>query len=329
MEMTAAAAGPAGTNYTTRPAPSTRPPKWWEVALIVATSGALALPGYALWQVATTCGNGFECGFNSLFSGAFSVVVMPVASALVWRGCRIPRPFLLAVATVAIGHVLAVPVANGIGANTDGLARGTTLVPLVYVLVGVISGLAAIVLVWMGTWSWWVRVGVVPLIAVLSLAGHAFGERVARQQHQDRLSATGVTMYLPNISDRATPSFASAFVGGTEQRIIISYQSDSAEGADPEFPRLILLATTDGGCGDAARAGYFYMEGAAGPPDSTCRKTADGFVAADPQGTHYVGVTRGDTMLVFLFPGSSFDDAKVADSLRHAPQVSVADLARL
>jgi hypothetical protein len=24
----------------------------------------LALPGYALWQVATTCGNGFECAFQ-------------------------------------------------------------------------------------------------------------------------------------------------------------------------------------------------------------------------------------------------------------------------
>lgn len=313
----------------TPPAPArpARPPKWWEVAVIAATSGALALPGYALWQIATTCGNGFECGFNTLFSGAFSVVVMPVASALVWKGCRIPRPFLLAVATVAIGHLIAVPVTNGIGVNADGLARGTTLAPLVYVLIGVMSGLAAIVLVWRGTWSAWVRVGVVPLIAVLSLAGHALGERVARQQHQDRLSAIGVTMYLPDISDRATPSNASVFVGGTMQRIRISYPYQSANGANLEGQILTLLATTDGGCGDAARAGY--LPGVTGPPDSTCRKTADGFLADDPTGAHNIGVTRGHTMLVLLFPKSRFDDAKIADSLRHAPQVSVADLARL
>ena len=49
----------------------------------------------------------------------------------------------------------------------------------------------------------------------------------------------------------------------------------------------------------------------------------DGFVA------DYVGVTRGDTTLVLQFPRSSLYDAKIADSLRHAPQVSVADLARL
>lgn len=326
MEMTADDASPAGTNHPTRPA---RPPKWWEVAVIAATSGALALPGYALWQFATTCGDGLECILNLPIAGAFSVVVMPAMSWLVWKGCRIPRPFLLAVATVAIGHLIAVPVTNGIGdslANAEGLTSATTLAPLVYALIGVMSGLAAIVLVWKGIWSDGVRVAVVPLIVVLSLAGHGLGERVARQQQQDMWSAVGVTIYLPGISDRVTPTDASV-LGENSELIQISYHFRSANGANLEGPILTLLATTDGGCGDAVRAGYF--SGPAGSPDSSCRKTADGFVADDPTGTHYVGVTRGDTSLVLRFPKSSFDDAMIADSLRHAPKVSVADLARL
>lgn len=163
-EMSVADPGPAGTNDPTGPI---RLPKWWQAAVIAATSGALALPGYVLWQSVTTCGGGLECLLNLPVAGAFSVVVMPVTAWLVWKGCRIPRPFLLAVATVAM--------------------------------------------VWRGLLSNRVRLGVVALIPLLSLAGHAVGERVARQQHQDRLSAIGVTMYIPEISDRATPSDASAW----------------------------------------------------------------------------------------------------------------------
>ena len=52
-------------------------------------------------------------------------------------------------------------------------------------------------------------------------------------------------------------------------------------------------------------------------------------MADDLLGSHYVGVARGDTMLVLLYSRSSFDDAQIADTLRRAPQVSVAELARL
>lgn len=210
-------------------------------------------------------------------------------------------------------------------ADAGGPISGTALAPQVYALIGV--GLAAIVLVWDGIWSRRIRVGVVALIPQLSLAGHANRRAGAWQHHQDRLSAIGVTMYLPDISD-ATPSGASAWgtaSSDTARHIEISYHS--ANSADLEGPRLILLTTTDGGCGEAERAGY--LPGGVGPPDSTCRKTADGFAADDPTTGHYAGVTRGHTMLVLLFLRSSLGDAKIADSLRHAPQVSVADLARL
>jgi hypothetical protein len=170
-------------------------------------------------------------------------------------------------------------------------------------------------------------VGVLALIALLSLAGHAIGERVSVQQHEDRLRAVGVTIYLPDFSDRATPSDAWAWgteFSDTPHHIEINY--NWAKGADLEGLGLILLATTDGGCGDAERAAW---DGTT-PPLGSCRATADGFVADDPTGAHYVGVTRGQTMLVAANASrSGFDDAKIADTLRHAPRVSVADLARL
>jgi len=320
MEMT-------HSNHPTRPA---RPPRWWEAVIIATTSGALALPGYALWRSVTTCGEGLECLLNLPIAGAFSVVVAPVTAWVVWGLCGIPRPFLLGVVTVAIGHVMAVSVANGFGEEFGGAEAPigqTVLAPAaVYVLIGVVSGLAAMVLVWRGTWSRRVRVGVVVLIALLSFAAHARDSRVAVQQQEDRLRAVGVTIYLPDISDRVTPWEASTFGVGLSDgapQISVSYRYKPAQGANLDGPILTLLATTDGGCGDAVRAGLL--------PEGTCRKTADGFVAHDPTGTgaHYVGVTRGQTMLVLWFPRSSFDDTQIADSLRHAPQVSVADLARL
>jgi hypothetical protein len=327
MGTTAADANPAGTNDPAGPSRHARPPKWWEVAVIAATSGAAALAEYALWHSVTTCGDGLECMLNLPIAVAFSFGA-PVNAGMLWRVCGIPRPFLLAVATAAIGHLLAVPLAKGFGDGFgDYLDAGPvsgTAPARVYVLIGVVSGLAAIVLVCEGIWSRRIRVGVVALIALLSLAGHAIGERVSVQQHEDRLRAVGVTIYLPDFADLATPSVAWAWFSDIPQHIEINY--NWARGADLEGLGLILLATTDGGCGDAERAAW---DGTT-PPLGSCRATADGFVADGETGAHYVGVTRGQTLLVAAKASrSGFDDAKIADTLRDAPQVSVADLARL
>ncbi|MEP7193615.1 MAG: hypothetical protein ABI903_12205 [Actinomycetota bacterium] len=87
--MSVADPGPAGTNDPTGPI---RLPKWWQAAVIAATSGALALPGYVLWQSVTTCGGGLECLLNLPVAGAFSVVVMPVTAWLVWKGAGSRAP---------------------------------------------------------------------------------------------------------------------------------------------------------------------------------------------------------------------------------------------
>lgn len=80
----------------------------------------------------------------------------------------------------------------------------------------------------------------------------------------------------------------------TARHIQISYCYQSANGANQEGPILTLLATTDGGWADAVRAGY--IPGGAGTPDSTCHKTADGFVADWPVSS-YRGVQRDDSGL--------------------------------
>ena len=317
METTTRDERPAGTASSGPPAGR---PVWHDAAIIAGTSAVLAFVSYVFWQDATTCDEGFACIGADLFAAAFSAVVVPTAAWILWRLCRIPRAFLLAAATTAIGHVLA-DVVGGIQKIGHGFSSETPLASApVYIIVGIVSGLAAALLAGKGTWSRWVRVLVVLLVALASFAVHARYEHLYMQHRENDLRAVGVTMYLPNISDRATPSHASSW---SDDAIHISYHYDPPPGGKYDFPYVILLAATDDGCSDADAAGYY-----ASFPESVCREMGGGFVADDGI-NHYVGVTRGDTVLVLEADEFVFDDEEIAELLRHAPQVSAAEMARL
>ena len=288
-------------------------------AIVSATAAVLVLPAHAAWRSAVTCDDGLACLGSDVVAAAVSGVLVPLVAWVIWRVCRVPRAFLLAAAATLGAHVLADLVETA-RRSAEGFETELAPVPgVVHVLVAVLAGLVALAVVGLGRWRWWWRVIVVLLVAWSSFAVHARHDRLYQEHREDELRAVGVTPYLPDISDRATPSYASAW----DDSLHVSYHYDPRPGEDYVFPSLRLLSATDGGCRDAARAGFGtnYLP-------ATCRATADGFVADDGI-NHYVGVLRGDTMLVLESDAGAFDDEEIAEALRDAPAVGVDELVRL
>jgi len=190
----------------------------------------------------------------------------------------------------------------------------------VYSLLGGVAGLLALVLVGKGPWSRWARLLVLVLIGVICIGVPARHEYLQTEHRESELRSVGVTMYLPDLGDRATPSYASAY----SERVTISYEYDEPPGGPYDFPSVALVpGTSKDTCIDAEQAGYFSTI-----PGSSCRTTRDGFVADDGY-QHYVGVARADTLLVATFRSSVFDDGATAEALRRAPVSSIEELVRL
>lgn len=291
------------------------------MSTVAAVGGLLAGLSYLFWRATETC-EGWDCLGAALLAGAVMIAVVPVLAAVALCLLRVPRPALVALTATTVGLGLGGLVTMLQTVRHDFAAEVPLAPAPVYLLVGAVAGATGLLLVGRGTWSGWVRLTVLGVLAAVGITGYV-GYEIARTRHlEQEIAAVPVALYLPDLGETARATHASAWGGAVH----ISYTPSPASGTR-YHPRVTIVPVSGKGpCEDAYVAGFYGSSDRA-----TCDVTGDVLVADagyESGRGHFVGVRIAETLLIAEVAGDA-DHASLVDALRSAPSTTAGELARL